>query len=200
MPELKHEIPSEQELRSYFLECRPWIGHTKLEDDYDLPDINEAYYRYGGAELRAKIGEVIWNALNRLNAVDRRDSFWAGTNRRPTMMKIFDYAKRRIQEDPTAEDELWVLAVSDSYYGSNDFGQEWWNQLWRLGRLDIRWPIRAGLWNEMMLGFGPHAMVRLLRELGSPAEACPVLNELADAADPRLQKWAADVIAGTYNC
>ena len=43
-------------------------------------------------------------------------------------------------------------------------------------------------------------MVRLLHELGSPAEARPVLNELADAADPRLKKWAADVIAGTYNC
>ena len=145
-----------------------------------------------------RLGEVIWDALNRLNCVDRDDSFWWNTNRRPTVSKIFDYARRLVYNHPADEDALWVLALSDSFYGSNEFGQDWWARLWRLGRLDIRWPLWAGLWNEMMLGFGPPAMVTFLRGIDCPPEARQVLEEIFGAEDIRLREWAHDVIGACY--
>ncbi len=197
--ELKNERPSEQELRRYFVESCRLLSEVELPARYDTPYIREAFFKFGCREYLNKIGDVIWEALNRLNELDRQDTFWLNTNRRPTVMKIFEFAKRKLKEAPNDRDQLWVMAVMDSFCGANNFGEEWWIRLWQLGVLDISWPLRAGLWNEMNLGFGPELMIDFLAVLGSPGEARPLLKQMAAADNSEIRTWARNVMRGTYS-
>jgi hypothetical protein len=173
---MMNAIPSQQELWAYFLENCPWMAAPDEPDFFHDPQIVEALARYGCLEYRAKFGEVIWRALNELNALDRSHALWINTNRRPTIFKLRDFADLRLAADAEDEFALWTQAAMDSFYGSNDFGSEYWKRLWEIGNLDICWPIRAGLWNEMMLGFGGGLMANLIVQMAAQAAAWPILD------------------------
>jgi hypothetical protein len=64
--------------------------------------------------------------------------------------------------------------------------------------VDVKWPIRAGLWNEMMLGYNNDAVGRLLRQMGSPPAGRDYLAEIATAENARLREWAAKQIESAY--
>lgn len=57
---------------------------------------------------------------------------------------------------------------------------------------------RAGLWNEMMLGFDYDGVGCLLRQMGSPPEGRDYLAEIATARNARLREWAAKQVASGY--
>src|SRR5262245_10980227 len=194
MPELKNETPSKQELWDYFLEHCSWMADPNEPGYLDSTDLVEAQTRYGCLDFRAKVGEVIWEALNELNALDRADSFWANTNRRPTVYKLLDFARMRLDTNPEDLRALWTFAVLDTFYGSNDFGSEYWKQLWELGDLDIHWPIRAGLWNEMMLGFGGRKIADLIIHMAARQAAWPILQEMTLANASGIRDWAQEVM------
>jgi len=194
MPELKNEIPTQEELWVYFLEHCPWMAAPNKPTFVDDPQIVEAQTRYGCLEFHAKLGQVMWEALNGLNALDRSHPLWRNTNRRPTVYKLDQYARMRLAADATDEQALWTLAALDSWFGSNNFGEVYWKRLWELGRLDIRWPIRAGLWHEMMLNFGGGFLADLLIEMAAQQEAQPILEDLAQANDAGIRDWAHEVM------
>lgn len=197
MPELKNIIPAEDELHAYYREHRP-DPVTLSRQFEDLEDIAEAVQRFGCNEYLCKVDSIIWNGLKWMNTLDREHSFWTGTNLRPTIYKLFDFARMILDSQPNNLGALWLLAVEDTFSGSNDFGQELWLRLWERGSLDVIWPIRAGLWNEMMLGFDVDEVGRLLRQMGSPPEGRDCLAEFATAANTRLSEWAAKQVASAY--
>ena len=195
MPELKNEIPSQQELRLYFLEHCPWMAAPNEPEFSDDPLFLEAQSRYGCLDFRAKVGEVIWVALNELNALDRSHVLWTNTNRRPTIYKLPDFANSRLATHPEDRLALWTLAVLATFHGSNDFGSEYWKRLWKIGGLDIRWPIRAGLWHEMMLNFGGRLMADLIVDMAAQEAAWPTLEDMSHAHASEIRKWALEVMA-----
>jgi len=131
--------------------------------------------------------------LNELNAFDREHPFWTNTNRRPTVFKLEDFAEARLTADATDELALWTLAVRDSWCASNDFGSVYWKGLGVLGRLEIRWPIRAGLWHQMMLRFGGKLMADTLIDMGAQSVAQPFLDDMAQASHARIREWVHEV-------
>src|SRR6185369_9924150 len=107
MPELKNEIPDQPELLEYFLKHFPWMATPNEPSFRDVPLSAEAQTRHGCLEFQEKIGQVIWSALNELNALDRSHPFWTNTNRRPTVFKLEDLAGMRLTADATDEFALW---------------------------------------------------------------------------------------------
>ena len=194
MPELKNEIPSQQELRVYFLERCSWMTAPNDPEFSDNPHLVEAQTRYGCLDFRVKVGEVIWVALNELNALDRSHVLWTNTNRRPTVYKLSGFANMLLATNPEDRLALWTLAVLDTFQTSNDFGSEYWKRLWKLGGLDIRWPIRAGLWHEMMVNFGGRLMADLILDMGAQAAAWPTLEDMSHAHASAIRKWASEVM------
>lgn len=194
MPELKNEIPSEQELWTYFLDHCTWMREPHELEFPDDQDLVEAQTRYGCREFRVKVGEVIWAALNELNALDRSHDIWTNTNHRPTVYKLPDFARMRLaanSKDPLA---LRTLAVLATFHGSNDFGSDYWKQLWQGGDLDIRWPIRAGFWHGLMLGFGARFMADLIIDMSAQEAAWPTLKDTSRADSPLIREWASEVM------
>ena len=195
MPEIKNVIPDEDELYAYYRECRP---DPASRDFRGYDDVEEAAQRFGCREYLCKVDAIVWDGLKWMNNLDRNHSFWTGTNLRPTVFKLFDFVKMILDSEPDNLRAVWLRAVEDTFSGSNDFGEEWWIRLWQMGGLDVRWPIRAGLWNEMMLGFDHDGVGGLLRQMGSPPEGCVYLAEIGTATNDRLREWAAKQIASGY--
>jgi len=194
MPELKNEVPSEAELHAYFLEHCPWMAKPYELEFVSQPNIVEAQTRFGCREFRVKVGEVIWEALNQLNLLDRSHKFWTNTNRRPTIYKLNDFSLMRLDEDMKDQSALWTLAALDTFHGSNDFGTEYWQQLWNLRELDIHWPVRAGLWHQMMLGYGGGLLANLIIEMNAQSAASPILAEMCRASAPQIKTWANEIV------
>ena len=198
MPELKNIIPSEDELYAYYREHRPDPG-VALSEHFDaFDDVREAAQRFECIEYLRRVDSIIWDGLIWMNGLDRNHPFWNGTNLRPTIYKLFDFARMILDSEPHNLRALWLLAVEDSFWGSNRFGQKWWLRLWRAGGVDVTWPIRAGLWNEMMLGYYNDDVGRLLGQMGSPPDGRAYLGEIATAANARLREWAQKQIETGY--
>ena len=198
MPELKNIIPTEQELYAYYREAHPDPAVALKGQFEDFDDIDEAAKRFGCIEYLCKVDSIVWDGLSWMNTLDRNHPFWNGTNLRPTIYKLFDFTRMILDSQPDNLGALWLLAVEDTFTGSNDFGQEWWLRLWQMNSVDVTWPIRAGLWNEMMLGFDNDAVGRLLQQMGSPPDGQDYLSEIATAANARLREWAAKQVESAY--
>ena len=195
MPEIKNVIPDDNELYAYYRESRP---DPALRDFEGFEDIEEAAQRFGCREYLCKVDSIVWDGLKWMNTLDRSHTFWTGTNLRPTIYKLFDFARMIRDSEPDNLRALWLLAVEDTFSGANEFGEEWWLRLWQVGSLDVRWPIRAGLWNEMMLGFDHDGVGCLLWRMGSPPAGRDYLAEIATARNERLREWAAKQVASCY--
>jgi len=198
MPELKNIIPTDEELYAYYREHRPDPVEKWNRDLEDCEDILEALHRFGCLEFLCKIDSIVWDGLKWMNTLDRSHPFWNDTNHRPTIYKLFNFARMILDSEPDNLRALWLLTVEETFTGANEFGQKWWLRLWQMGSVDVTWPIRAGLWNEMMLNFDNDAVGYLLREMGSPPAGRDYLAEIATATDARIREWAAKQIESAY--
>src|SRR5262245_38152393 len=88
MPELKNEIPTDSELREYFLEH---FSSTVEGEMYAPPNRGVPELTAGCNRLIKKAGESIFASLQRLNQLERTDPFWRGTNRRTTVYKLIEF-------------------------------------------------------------------------------------------------------------
>jgi hypothetical protein len=191
LPELKNEIPTQDELWSYFIEHYPWMNPSGTGIWVDGPEMQEACERFGCRQLLTKVGDTIWAALQELNALPRSAPLWANTNRRPTVYKLRDFARLQLQANAEDELALWTLAVS---HGANDLARDYWKRLWQLGVLDIKWPIWAGLWQYFNVGFEPVLMASLIAEMDAAEAASPILEDMLFANSSLIREWAQGVI------
>ena len=196
--ELKNIKPSDDELYAYLREHRPDPAVAWNRDYEGCEDVGEAAHRFGCIEYLCKVDSIVLDGLKWMNELDRSHPFWNGTNLRPTIFKLYYFTRMILDSEPDNLRALWLLAVEDSAGGANDFGQQGWLRLWQLDSVDVKWPIRAGLWNEMMLGFDNDAVGCLLRQMGSPPAGREYLAEIATAANARLREWAAKQLESGY--
>ena len=195
MPELKNEIPTEQELYHYFMEH--WSPLTEPVVQVEGDNLSEAY-RLGCDRLLRRVGECIFESLQRLNQLPRTDLFWRNTNKRPTIFKLSEFGKNELERNAGDRRALWLLASLDVFHGATNFGREHWKKLRELGDFDVSWAVLAGLWSEVNFGIGSGAMAKLLIELESVAEARPLLELFAGSKSDHIVKWAKEVLALTH--
>jgi len=190
MPELKNEIPTEEELYRYFMESCPRLMEPQFEDD----ETSEAL-RLGCDRLLRKVGECIFESLQRLNTLPRTDPFWRNTNKRPTIFKLSEFGRDLLKLNADDRQALWLKASLAVFYGAHDFGSENWKRLRELGDFDVSWAVLAGLWNEVNLGFGPGGTASLLLEMEATEEARPLLELCAGSKSVFISEWAQGVLA-----
>ena len=74
-------------------------------------------------------------AFRRLDAIDRADPFWDGTNRRPTRYKLGPSCELSLREHPMDSEGLW-LKVAVQTVGASVFDTEAWGRLTSADRVD----------------------------------------------------------------
>jgi hypothetical protein len=194
MPELKYEIPTDNELREYFLEHFDFT--VKGEMFAPLARAEGQDLRAGCDRLIKKAGESIFASLQRLNRLERADPFWRGTNRRPTVYKLGEFCDVALKENP--EDVLALrtkLALSVVWGDYGLFGLEQWRRLQATSELEAEDLICAELYIELACGCGTASRAAgLLRELGLSDEAKSVLETGRRSADEVIVNWCESVL------
>src|SRR5258708_18176663 len=173
MPELKHETPSEDELKAYLEEhvahsmFAPF-GMTPEELSRGLPqEAARAFIslkQLDGPEFARRAVQAISAGLKAMNGLPRADAFWRNTNRRPTIYKLPEFCRRTLTEDPRDREALWALAILPVWFGHNGFGQESWLELSGLPEFDVRWPLYAALTIHLTANFTEEQVSKFLLE------------------------------------
>ncbi len=195
MSELKNEIPTDSELREYFLEhfASTVEGEMFAPLIHGVPELTAGCNR-----LIKKAGESIFASLQRLNQLERTDPFWHDTNRRPTVYKLSQFCDVVLKETPGDVLALWTHLALDVVWGSKNgrFDLEQLRQLRAAGKLEAEELICAELHIEFDCGCGTaFTTAGLLRELGLSEEAKPVLEAGRRSADGEIVNWCESVLA-----
>ena len=135
MPELKNEIPTDSELREYFLVD---FAFTVEGEMYAPPNRGVPELTAGCNRLIKKAGEAIFASLQRLNRLERTDQFWRDTNRRPTVYKLRGFCDVLLKENPGDVLALWTQLALDVVWGTSNgrFDLERLRQLRAAGELE----------------------------------------------------------------
>ncbi len=149
----------------------------------------------GCREYLHLVDSTTFATLSRLNELPRSDPFWSANNRRPTVGKLPSFCATLLAGNPTDVQARLTLAVLDTFYGANGFGEEHWRRLISVGAMEPRWSILAGLWNEVALGFGPAPLAHFIAEASILDAARKALQPLLESGCSALSIWATDVIA-----
>src|SRR5262249_4438563 len=92
-------------------------------DPYHLRDLADHVRRFSAPHLEqrlaARLRAAIVAGMQKLDALPRSDTFWAGTNRRPTLGKLPDFAGQMLGRSSQEEWACWVLAACSLSWCSN---------------------------------------------------------------------------------
>lgn len=145
MPEIRNEVPSDEELWAYLdesLASSPLFLLTDLSRTH--PQLQGPLDQASAAivacplypALLTTIRDVLIRSLQRLNALPRSDPFWINTNLRPTVFKLPEFCARIVQREPDDVLSLWTMsALQIAHWGNFDPGH--WAQLYRLSEVSL---------------------------------------------------------------
>jgi hypothetical protein len=183
MPELKHEVPSRDELIAYLDEH----FRSSMLWAFDMPAAL-------GAEAFAKLAyDKLLGALLRLNELPRTDPLWHNTNHRPTFYKLVGFGRLLLDRDETDASAWWIFAILPCWTAQNHFGQEAWLELHKLGGLDPRWPICAAWVTDVLAHSADGQLAAYVRESGTVEESAAILRGVAEPNE-KAAAWARRVL------
>jgi hypothetical protein len=140
---------------------------------------------------------AIFDGLSRVDDLRRDDSFWAGSNQRPTIGKVKELAGLVLSCGLKEEWACWAWASTSLLWCSNDFGLPGWRGLHELGKLAAAWPVSAALHVWRSSGLDTTAdLVSFLCEAKACVSARNALEAVEARGDERIAGWAREVARG----
>lgn len=112
-------------------------------------------------------------AFRRLDAIDRDDPLWEGTNRRPTLHKLHLVYGAALRADPVDRVALW-LKVAIQTVGCSYFDPDPWERLVSACRVDPTWIVNSALLAECV---GSYDTVIPLAKLARRVPSCHRIME-----------------------
>jgi len=180
MPELLHEIPSDQELQAY---CDEHFQKSVLFlTRGSRPGAAIASLGALGCDEFGRFAmSSIFESLRRLNQLPRTDPLWANTNNRPTIYKVSEFCEQILARDPDDFLSLWTLGCMDVWFGGNRFGQRYWKRLYLLGRLELSSALLAALLIQITSGIDTaRQFAEFLLESNAVADASSTLAKFRE--------------------
>jgi hypothetical protein len=137
VPEIKNEVPSDQELAAYLDESLEGssfsllIHYPENQRQYH-PEVAEALCYLSSfqqsSELLATFRNSLFQSLLRLNHLPRTDPFWNNTNLRPTLSKLTEFCERVLSAEPNDVLSLLTISVMTVFH-TGEFQRGRWAQL-----------------------------------------------------------------------
>lgn len=202
MPEIRNEVPSEDELREYFDLCLarttlPWLRPPTKALHNPYPDemvAALAFLRPLGADRFYELATAaLFRSLLRLNHLPRTDPFWHNTNKRPTWFKLTEFCYRLLRANPDDELALWTLGALEVGQSGDTFGQASWTPLHAQGRFELPWAVCAAYLTSGAAPDTADQLASFLLEQSSLNTARAVLEPFRRQAAGDLPGWIAEV-------
>jgi hypothetical protein len=190
MSEIKSEIPTDEELNTYFQAY--W-----QEQDESIKKLS-AKYEIDFHRTFENLHDSILKSLQRLNKLARDNSFWNNTNKRPTIYKLDDYCNLLLKENPNDTLALWTKIALVFGLGFGTANPESLIQV--LGELKdsnvlaTDFLVEIYLIEYLMSGDNSEDFVKLLIELNSVEEFSPHLKNLELSNNEDISNWAKSVL------
>jgi hypothetical protein len=200
MPEIRNEVPTDDELRVYLLESLAVSSITMLarypdKEQQWQPEMAEAlsYLSVNGSTFLTVMTDTIFQASKRLNQLSREDPFWRNTNRRPTIYKLPEHCGEILRDDPNDVLSLLTIVVLD-VARSGEFRSELWSRLNRLQAVSMEFIAFAAMLLWLSGGVGAEAFCMFVKDTGSMAEAEPILRRVSANGGKVLAEWSDSVM------
>lgn len=189
MPEIKNEVPSEQELRDYFHE------HWEWRDEYFREQSEELGVDF--TKLSQKVYDTIFASLMRLNELPRDHKFWKGTNKRPTIYKLDDFCQFLLEQDSSDELALWTQVVAS--FPDFSVTAERWQRLWQIKKFDIEillysYLIMHAEVYEFYKKDLAEYLAKILININAVEDVQPNLSSLLRSKNSFVSQWASRVL------
>jgi hypothetical protein len=195
VPELKNEVPTDQELRDYFMEHYGYLVdllnlHNAGSDAES--EVTRALRLLPGLGCKGFLStalESIFASLQRLNRLPRTDPFWRNTNRRPTVYKLNEFCQLVLQRDPNDALALWTVIAMRIFHGRDNFYPREWRRLYESGQLETGQVVCAALCSGLT-GGDTEGFIELLIEIGAVEEARTMLEQFRASGSELIAEWA----------
>jgi hypothetical protein len=154
-----------------------------------LRELKESYLE---DEFCQRVRHAIISGFFRLDTLPRSDSFWIGTNRRPTLGKLETFAAELLKSNPTDMEALWLHAALDVLDGA---GMRRWPQLQAHGCLDAAWAVNTAINDYLSYGLSHPSseLIRVVKEKGWALDARPSLERVRYCGEEHIERWAAHI-------
>jgi len=204
VPELRDEVPSDEALQAY---CEEHLRNSifsliassrlELERTYaaDIVLAIETLHTVGGERFCELAMSSILDSLRRLNRLPRTDPFWVNTNKRPTIYKLPDFCKGILIDEPHDVLSLWTLGSITVWSYSNQFGQHYWERLYRLGQVELTSALTAALLIQITSNDTAQQFAEFLQESDAIVEGSSHLTRLREHGAAFLCTWVDRVLA-----
>jgi hypothetical protein len=203
VPEIKKEVPSDQELAAYLNESLADSSFSLLADypqrqNHYHPEVVEALSYLSSwkrsSEFLATFKDSIFQSAQRLNKLPRTDPFWHNTNLRPTVFKLTAFCERILSTEPN--DTLALLTISAmTIFHTSDFQRGRWTQLHALNAVSPQLIVFAAMLLEVSGADDRNEFSEFINSTGTSAAVTPLLNEIANHGGKLLSDWSLSVIA-----
>jgi hypothetical protein len=198
MPEIKNELPTDQELREYFMEHYGYLvdllSHKDLDADSEPLRALRLLPGLGCEEFLSTSLESIFASLQRLNRLSRTDPFWNNTNKRPTVFKLDEFCRLILEEDPSDALALRTILAKSVLDCAASFNAQGWKRMIEAGQLEAPQVACAALCYALM-GGESEGLVELLKEVQAVEDVRPMLEQFSASESELISEWATSVLA-----
>jgi hypothetical protein len=202
VPELRNEVPSDQELVEY-LEASLQPSSFSILADYPNnrdrypPDHVEALSYLASLPICVEFLSVLKNALcltlKCLNQLPRTDPFWVNTNRRPTFLRLTEYCDRVLAQDPNDVGALLTITAITAFR-TGEFKRGRWAQLWELNAVSVEFIVFGAMFMEMCGAVDSHDLAELVVANRLENRILPELTAAAQRGGKLLAEWVGEVL------
>jgi hypothetical protein len=204
MPELLHEVPSDEELRAYWNEHLDTsvfnitrVPEEELSRTYSsadsLLDAIVSLRRLGTGQFCQLAADSMFQSLRRLNLLAKPDPLWNNTNNRPTIYKLPAFCNRILDADPDDRLARWTLGSMAVWSYANHFGQDHWKPLYALGEFDIAYAVHAALLIQITATDTAEQLAELLRQSDAVVPASSTLERFRALGAGLIPAWVERV-------
>lgn len=206
MPEIRNEVPSDDELREYFeLSAKENLLHLLVAEESTCAAVIGARHAAAATTVRTIAGDEFYRRayysvlanLRRLNQLPRTHPFWTNTNLRPTYPKLAEYCEMLLAADPVDEIALWFLGTHEAHAGDR-FGQDYWLRLHRLGKFPLSWAPCPAYWACGGSVDFHYQFADFFDAAAPDANIAELLRPYIESGNTLVVEWAIAVLSAWY--
>lgn len=188
MPELSSEKPSCEELQSYLNE--------HLRETRKMFDHYHEKFGVDFQKLYKKTYDSILKSLYCLNDFSREDKFWHNTNKKPTIFKLDEFRKLKLEENADNISALWTTISLAIVYGQTEHGfSEIVEKLFEFGELEKDILIKIYLFEDMFYEGDGESLAERIKTLEIEKECRIELEQLEKLENEFVSNWAKKVLS-----
>lgn len=202
MPEIKNEVPSDEELLAYMNEwldksCFGLLTWYPENQHYYHPEVVEALSYLSASpalsDFLQTTRDTFFRSLKRLNKSPRDNPFWLNTNLRPTAFKLRSFCEQAVKDQPDDKLSLWTVVLLNLAHAGG-FSPERWIRLYHLKAVNLDAVVFAAMFLEVAGSPSAEEFSVFVTATTTTAQATSMLRQIGANGGKLFARWSEAVV------